>query len=386
MESSRSNKPVNFLALLALLGAGIAVQLASHYYDVRSGMAGFRSFCNLGTKMNCDAVAASAYSELAGGFPLASFAGGWYLSLFVIALLGRNRFWRREVTRFAFLMTSFGLLLSLAYLSIMAFQIHTYCLFCLILDGIALISLLTVLWMKPEGFSQQKLDRQKWTTLLSTLGGCIFVSVLGLKLLDNVSISQSEIEKHVNEVASSPVLPLEINGFPSMGQASAPVTIVEFSDFQCPYCRIGAMVMNTLLERFPAQVRVVFKPFPLDASCNRVITQPMHLAACEAARIAFCAEKQGKFQAVYENFFDHQTQITPGAPIKLATEAGADSAQISACVSGPATNQLLSKSIEEGIQLGVQSTPTFFVNGHRVEGVFPGPFWTQIVEKFAHAH
>jgi protein-disulfide isomerase len=385
MENSQNKKPLTLLAIVALIAVGLAVQLTLHYYDVRSGMAGFKSFCNISAKMNCDAVAASSYAEFAGGLPLSSFAVGWYLALFAIALVARNRFWRREALRLAFAMTSFGLILSLGYLFIMAMRIHTYCLFCLFLDASALLSFLAVLWAKPEAFSVQPPEIDKWKKLIGAVAACLIVAVVGMKYFDSDSVSASEIEDRVNEVLSSPVLPIDTHS-PGFGPQSAPVTIVEFSDFQCPYCRIGAMVMNTVLERYPSQVRVVFKPFPLDASCNRLITQPMHLTACEAARTALCSDRQGKFESVYETLFDHQTQIVPGAPAKMAADVGIDTAQLETCVKDPEIAQTISKSIEEGLQLGVQSTPTFFVNGHKVEGFLPGPFWMRLVEKIVHAH
>ena len=380
MEITQNKKPQTLLAVLALIGLGLSIQLTSHYFDIRSGMGGFKSFCNMSATMNCDAVAASPYSEFAVGLPLSSFGAGWYLALLAVALFARNRFWKREAARLAFLMTGFGLILSLGYFSIMAFRLHTFCLFCLFLDGVALLSFLSVLWMKPEMPSVQKPEMTKWKKLIGAVAACIIIGVVGLRFLDTVSIPQSEIDQRVAEVLNSPVLPLDTN-FPAIGPKDAPVTIVEFSDFQCPFCRIGAMVMNTLIERYPAQVRLVFKPFPLDASCNRMITQPMHLTACEAARTAVCAEHQGKFEAVYETLFDHQIQIVPGAPAKLAAAVGVNPDQLTTCSKDPEVSQLISKSVEEGIQLGVQSTPTFFVNGHKIEGFYPAPFWMGLIEK-----
>jgi protein-disulfide isomerase len=382
-ETSWNRKPLTALAILALIGVGLALQLTVHYYDIRSGMAGFKSFCNVSAKMNCDAVAASPYAEFASGLPLSSFAVGWYLALFAVALIARNRFWRRESLRVALLMTSFGLLLSLGYLSIMAFRIQVYCLFCLLIDVVGLLSLACVFWAKPDSLSTPSPETEKWKKLVGVVISCLIVAVVGLKFLDSDSIPASEIDQRVNEVLSSPVLPVDTHS-PSFGPSNAPVTIVEFSDFQCPYCRIGAMVMNTVLERYPNQVRVVFKPFPLDASCNRMITQPMHLTACEAARTALCAEKQGKFADTYETLFDRQTEIVPGMPGKMAAEVGVDSSKLEACVKDPEISQAVSKSIEEGIQLGVQSTPTFFINGHKMEGFLPGPFWTKLIDKLTH--
>ena len=102
---TQSKKPQTLLAILALIGMGLSIQLTQHYFDIRSGVSGFKSFCNISSAMNCDAVAASPYSEIFTGFPLSTFGAGWYLALLIVALIARNRFWRRDATRFAFVMT-----------------------------------------------------------------------------------------------------------------------------------------------------------------------------------------------------------------------------------------------------------------------------------------
>jgi protein-disulfide isomerase/uncharacterized membrane protein len=381
MEQSQSKKSLTFLAILALAGVGFGIQLTQHYYEVRSGMAGFHSFCNISSTMNCDVVAASPYSELFAGLPLSSFATGWYLALFIVALIARGRFWRREAVRFAAVMTGFGLLMGLAYFLVMALKLHTYCLFCLMLDATGLLAAITVFLMKPEGLAVQKPEFSKWKSLSGVLLACLVVSVLALKGLDNVSITSAEIDDNIESILSSPVLPMEVAGFPGFGPENAPIQIAEYSDFQCPYCRLGAMVLNSLLDRYPSQVRVVFKPFPLDQSCNRMMTEPLHLTACEAARVALCSQKQGKFKAVYETLFENQTEILPGVPAKLAEKQGVDVAQLTACSSATEVPQQILKSVEDGIQLGVKSTPTFLINGHKVEGLLPGPFWTRLVDR-----
>jgi uncharacterized membrane protein len=139
------------LAALALAGVGVSIYLTQHYYEVRSGSAGFRSFCNMGEKMNCDAVAASTYADLLPGMPLSSFAAGWFLAMFVLALVARNAFWRRETLRLAFAMSAGGALISVAYLAIMAGVLHTFCLFCLVTDGLTLAAFALVLSLRPEG-------------------------------------------------------------------------------------------------------------------------------------------------------------------------------------------------------------------------------------------
>ena len=381
--TSQGKKSLTALVILALVGIALSIELTQHYYALRSGLAGFHSFCDISKTMNCDAVAASSFSELGAGLPLSSFGAGWYLALLVVALIARHRFWRRDALRVAALMTSFGLLLSLSYLAIMAFRIKTYCIFCLGLDATALFSWLAVLSAKPElSWKRQKPDPAKWRLIAASTFACLAVAVFALQSFDSVSIPISKIDDLVNEVVQSPVLPVETGAAePSLGPLNAPVTIAEFSDFQCPYCRIGAMVMNALMERYPSRIRLVFKPFPLDASCNRMITQPMHLAACEAARTALCAQRQGKFQPVYETLFENQTSILPGRPAVMAAQVGVNADQLASCVKEPGISQTVAKSIEEGIELGVQSTPTFFVNGHKVEGFLPTPFWNRLIPR-----
>jgi protein-disulfide isomerase len=378
----KNQKSLTLLAIFALIGVGLGVALSQEYYEIRTGLAGFRSFCNISTVMNCDRVAASRFSELIAGIPLSSFATGWYLATFILALIARNRFWRRDSVRALFAMSVVGTLFSVVYFLVMALSLHTYCLLCLGVDLVNIVLLILTLMLKPEGLSVQKPEPDKWKKMGAVVLASLLVSVFGLKAFDSVSMAQADINERVESVLSSPVLPVSVSDTdPSFGPKDAPITIVEFSDFQCPYCRIGATVLKSVLNRYPNQVRVVFRPFPLDTSCNRIITRPMHLSACEAARVGLCAHQQGKFEPVYETLFEHQTEILPGTAAKMAESAGAKADQLAGCIASPEINSELAKDIEEGIQLDVQSTPTFFINGHKILGILPMPFWDQVIEK-----
>ena len=370
------------LAILALAGIGVSVYLTQHYYEIRNGSAGFHSICNLGAAMNCDAVAASAYSDLLPGLPLSSVAAGWFLALFAIALVARNPFWRREALRAALVLTVGGTVLTLAYLGIMAAVLHTYCLFCLVTDALVFVSLSIVWSLKPEGFKEHKPDFSKWKGLAAATAASIIVAVFGLRALDAETLSSSQIDELASSALSTPVLPVNTGPeFPSMGPANAPITIAEFSDFQCPFCRIGAFSINSVLEHYPSQVRMVFRNFPLDSGCNRKMDRSMHPYACEAAKSALCANQQGKFAAVYETFFENQASFAPGKIAQLAQEAGLDPAQLAGCLNSPETAVAISRDVEEAVNLGVQSTPTFFVNGHKVQGALPPPVWSRIIDQ-----
>lgn len=163
------------------------------------------------------------------------------------------------------------------------------------------------------------------------------------------------------------------------GSATAPVTVYEMSDFQCPYCRRFAIETFPALEReyiATGKVRWVFVNFPLTS---------IHPNAVPAAQAAVCAGKQGAFWAVHDLLFEHQ-QVW--APLK---EAGpffislADSARISkpallACVKSPETITEIRSEAEGSERSGAQSTPTFYIEGGLLTGAHPLPVFREVLD------
>jgi protein-disulfide isomerase/uncharacterized membrane protein len=383
--TTRDNENAKFkifiLNLLSLGGFSVSLFLTHHFYQVRNGSAGFRSFCNISGQMNCDVVAASSYAEVFRGLPISSLGAGWYLGFFLISIVAHNIFWRREAIRACFVMATIASLAVIPSVLIMALTLKTFCLLCLVLDGIALASLFTVLTLKPERFSKHKLDRSKWKIFLLIVGGSLLAAALGCKSMDSGTLSHSEAKEYLNSILNSPPVAVKTSpSFPSIGPANAPITIVEFSDFQCPYCRIGAYAVQSAMNSHPGQVRIEFRNFPLDQACNPEVHQTAHPVACEAARVAICAEKQGKFEAVYDELFDKQSSFAPGRPLELAQKVGLNGPALETCVSGPEAAQIVNRDILEAVSLGIKSTPTFFVNGYKVEGAYPVPVWNMLFD------
>ena len=157
---------------------------------------------------------------------------------------------------------------------------------------------------------------------------------------------------------------LTLEGFPSKGPANASVVIVEFGDFQCPSCRQLDLMLRQLLPSYP-QVRLVFKDFPLET------IHPWAMTAAIAGRCAF-QQSSDAFWKLHDLIYDNQTLITPENAydklIELATDAGLSPVPLRACIADPETIQLVRKSIAEGTGLGINSTPTTFVNGRTVTG------------------
>ncbi len=384
----KSTRSLTLLTILSAAGAIISLIQTQHFFDVRGGIAGFKSFCNVGTTFNCNAVDASPYAEIFGGFPLSGVAAGWFIALTLILLVARMPSWRKEALKMALALSAVGSLVSLIYLFIMIQVIKTGCLLCLAIDAINFTSLAVLLGLvrrenREAAGSKKVATHGQAKTLALTALGAIFVSAIIAKSMEKMELPSSAIEEmYQNAMSAAPVPVSTPEESPSIGPKDARVTIVKFSDFQCPSCRMGAFTLHPVLKRFEGKVRFVYRNFPLDRSCNRIIDSSMHPAACEAARAALCAHQQGKFEEVYGEMFELQKDLAPGRPAEIAKSiTGIDAAAFDACMTAPETATKVSNDIEEGIRLNVQSTPTFFVNGKKVMGALPPQVWARVIEE-----
>ncbi len=145
---------------------------------------------------------------------------------------------------------------------------------------------------------------------------------------------------------------------PSKGAPGAKVTIVEFSDFQCPYCRRQEDALHRLLDDYPGKVRLVYRDFPLDG----------HPDAAKAAQAGACADDQGKFWAMHDKLFENQQALAVDKLKAYAREAGLDGAKFDACLDGDKDLARVQKSLTDGEKAGVEGTPALFVNGRMMSG------------------
>jgi protein-disulfide isomerase len=148
------------------------------------------------------------------------------------------------------------------------------------------------------------------------------------------------------------------------GPADAPVSIIEFSDFECPFCRIANTHLREVVERYPEDVRLVFKNFPLDMACNSDVAQQLHPYGCKAAVVARCASGDDAdfFWRFHDAVFDLE-KLDDEALEKLASEMGADDEAFRSCVTGSDAFDEVREDIALARSLGVDATPTVFVNG-----------------------
>ena len=160
---------------------------------------------------------------------------------------------------------------------------------------------------------------------------------------------------------------LQLKDSPSVGDPKAPVTIVEYSDFECPVCRNLHDALRSMLPNFP-QVRVVFKDFPIEQ------IHPWARTAAIAGRCAFKQDPKA-FWKVYDLIYDNQEIISAeNAWTKMmdyAAQAGLSADTFKSCMAGPEAGAAIDASRISGQQLDVNSTPTLFVNGRRLVGADP---------------
>lgn len=148
-----------------------------------------------------------------------------------------------------------------------------------------------------------------------------------------------------------------------MGPDSAPIRVLDFSDFECPACRVAAAALEALMQKYPGKIQLVFKHFPLR----------MHVWSPVAHQAAECASDQGKFWEFYKKVYENQPTwvTTPDPMVSFATyaaEVGMNMDVFSQCMVDPAVAERIAAEKKEGEVLEVKSTPTFFVNGKMFAG------------------
>lgn len=157
---------------------------------------------------------------------------------------------------------------------------------------------------------------------------------------------------------------------PSLGKSRAPVTIVEFSDFQCPYCAGAEKTLAQLKATYGDKLRIVFRNFPL----------AMHANAQAAAEAAICADRQGRFWEMHDKLFANQGALAPSDLLKRAAELGLDEAAFQRCMASHETAETIAKDILAAAGLNITGTPAFLVNGRLIAGAGTLAQFAQIVE------
>jgi protein-disulfide isomerase len=165
---------------------------------------------------------------------------------------------------------------------------------------------------------------------------------------------------------------VSVDGAPFKGPTTAPVTIVEFSDFHCPFCKRVLPTLTQLESQYGDKVKLVFRDYPIDN---------LHPAARKAHEAARCAHDQGKFWAYHDALFEKAPKASPEQLKTYAQEVGLDVAAFEQCVNSEAYQAAVQRDVEEGTRVGVTGTPAFFINGRLVSGAQPLESFVRVIEE-----
>jgi protein-disulfide isomerase len=152
---------------------------------------------------------------------------------------------------------------------------------------------------------------------------------------------------------------IRTEGSPSKGSTAAKITLVEFSDFQCPYCSKAAFALDELARKYSTDVRLVYKQYPIAM---------IHTQALLAARASLAANNQGKFWPLHDRMFNNSTKLTRENILAWAKEMNMDMPRFTKDLDSKETQTLVERDIKEADDIGVLGTPTVFLNGKRYNG------------------
>jgi len=171
------------------------------------------------------------------------------------------------------------------------------------------------------------------------------------------ALNAAALSKFTPKLLDSPVS-IPTAGAPATGPPDARVTLVEFSDFQCPYCAKAMSQLDAVLKAYPNQVKLIFKQYPLDS----------HPQASISAASALAAHWQGKFWEMHNALFANRTKLSRKTILDLATGLGLDMQRFTKDLDSPEVKKAVARDVEDGDKAGVEATPTVFIDGQRYNG------------------
>ncbi|MBI5466567.1 MAG: DsbA family protein [Candidatus Kerfeldbacteria bacterium] len=228
--------------------------------------------------------------------------------------------------------------------------------------------------IKPAQAPRRPLYRRLWVWVLGILLLFWFGLPLVLKIFsarqDNSQAGGFTAAPNKSASASAGLQEVATTDDPSLGSPVAPIVVVEFGDFECPYCREAEPIIKQVLQKYPEAVRLIYRDFPVIE---------LHAEAVPAAEAANCALKQGKFWAYHDGLFQQQDQLGEALYLSLARTLNLDLDKFNQCRQAHLTLADIQDDLAAGTAAGVRGTPTWFINGQKVEGVLPLDIWDKAI-------
>jgi protein-disulfide isomerase/uncharacterized membrane protein len=375
-KNPRLIKNIKTFLLTGIVGWIVSLYTLWHRAKVKTGVDLGQAFCNINSKINCDSIALSPYSSIG---PVSISLLGMIFFYIVIFLAIRclrmvNKGYVGDLTQKLLTISSIVGIVSSIALAILSLKvIGTFCLVC----GMVYLLCLSLFFInrKIQKETSSLVKKEKITLgliviLFLAIGVQYFFQPLSETAARNaLSMSSGEdlppdfLKQVMSEFESGNAYEISAQNSPIEGNTKAQVTIVEFSDFECPHCAENHKNLPSFATLFGDQVRIIYKNFPLDTACN---SGGMHHKACLAAYAARCVfQKKGfeAFKEIQSYLFKNQEFFDKESILEKALTLGLASSEFEACIDSNSVKNEIKEEIELGKSIGVESTPSVFING-----------------------
>lgn len=351
-------RPQLGIAVAGLMGLGVSL-----YLGVQHGKTDL--FCDVNEAISCSAVLQSQYATLLN-IPIAFFGSGFYAAAIaggVMALLQPEQY--RAAQRLLLGGAGLSVLYSL-FLAWASKQVGSLCPFCVSLYGVNAILLFACYWWGRSGIEAATEDDRSSPVMMGT-GTVVFVAAVlfggsgsgGVDAADAASLSPQQLAG----LFEAPAGTVTLDGTePLLGDENAPYVVVEFADFQCPYCGMVAPQLKTIVGDNP-DIQLRYKHYPISNLCNENVDRAGHEDACGAAMASECALQQQRFWDLNRLLFKNQNNLTDGDLRFMAQQVGLDMDAFQTCMDNPLTETAVRTDVAHATQAGITGTPTLFLRG-----------------------
>ena len=369
---------------LLVMGLAASVYLVQEHYVACHDPG--QAICDIDEFVSCSKVALSPYAVF-WGLPVAVWGVLGYLAMTAVSLWGYYSRGARPAVAALGVLAGFSAVTSLVLGVISKTIIGAVCLFCIatyVVNAVLLVpALLLLVWSGPA-----RAFAEAFALVVDARGRIIPAALVGagalLLLMWKYPKYWVRVQSHAAEIEAEVIVPPAASGKSDpgfttgvtedghhwIGAREPQVVVEEYSDYQCPYCRLAHARLRELTQKYPGVIRLVHRNFPLDNACNPIIPEPFHPAACFYSGLVVCAGEQERFWPANDYVFEHGHDAKPIKPGTFARDLGLDEKQLVDCLDKRAWDAIR-PDLEKGIELKIQGTPTFVVNGKMALGADP---------------
>lgn len=362
-------------AALSALGVAVSAELTRIHLFVHTDPT-FHSVCAVSEGVNCETVASSPYSVFAG-LPVSVWGLLGYLAMGILAAwaASRRRLHATWPLGLLLLLTAISVAVSAALAFVSATRIDSLCLFCMASYALnaALFAACLFSWRR----SRASVASLVLTDVRALAGRPLLAAGLAVVASATLGALLALVPAYWKAPgwADLPALPSGVDerGHHWTGARAPEMTIVEFSDYQCPHCRAAHKEVRALAARQPDRIRLVHRHLPLDMACNPSVKRPFHGRACLFAEAAECAGLQGRFWEMNDALFSAQetARTADVDPSGLAVRLGLDRLAFKQCLERHATRDRVDADVQEALSRKLAGTPSFLVGDALFLGKIP---------------